>query len=57
MDYPTWLAGMNLTLRQITLVSTLITIGAVVRIRVDEVAMVSPSPVFGILIKVGLSET
>lgn len=48
---------MNLTSRQITLVSTFIALAAVVRIGIDEIATVSPPLVFGVLIKVGLTET
>jgi uncharacterized membrane protein len=39
------------------LVSTFSAIGAVVRILVDNLALVSPEPVYGAVIKVGLSET
>ena len=57
MDYPTSLIRLNITSRQVTSTSTLIAVGAVVRIMAAEVAMVSPVPVFALLIKVGLSET
>jgi len=43
--------------KQIAFVSALIAIGAVVRIGIGEVAMVSPEPLYGVVIKVGLSET
>jgi hypothetical protein len=43
--------------KQIAFVSAFIAIGAVVRIGIDEVAMVSPIPLYGTVIKAGLSET
>ncbi len=43
--------------REITLASAFIAVGAVARIGLDNVALVAPTPVFGVLIKVGLSET
>ncbi len=43
--------------KQIALVSTFSAIGAVVRILANNLAMVSPEPVYGVLTKVGLSET
>ena len=49
--------GRTLNSKQIAFVSAFIAIGAVVRIGIDEVAMVSPEPVYGIAIKIGLSET
>jgi hypothetical protein len=49
--------GRTLNSKQIAFVSAFIAIGAVVRIGIDEVAMVSPEPVYGMAIKVGLSET
>ena len=60
MDYPAnlpfegWTLGLNS--RQIAHVSTFIAIGAVARIGLAELALVS-SPLFGILIAVGLTET
>jgi energy-coupling factor transport system substrate-specific component len=60
MDYPANLTFEGWTLRfnstQIAHVSTFIAIGAVARIGLDEVALVTP-PLFGILISVGLTET
>lgn len=49
--------GLRLSSRQIALISTFIAIGAVVRLIVDQVGALSPEPVFGVVIKVGLSET
>jgi len=43
--------------KQIAFVSAFIAIGAVVRIGFDEVGMVSPIPLYGVVIKIGLSET
>ena len=43
--------------KEIAFVSAFIAIGAVVRIGVDEFAMVSPQPLYAMVIKVGLSET
>ncbi|HUK28641.1 MAG TPA: hypothetical protein VLV31_09470 [Candidatus Acidoferrales bacterium] len=63
MDYPSRLKiltqSRSLNSKQIALISAFIAIGAVVRIGVDEVAMVSPppDPLYGIIIAVGLSET
>ena len=42
--------------KQIAFISAFIAIGAVVRIGIDEVAMVSPDTLYGIIIAVGLSE-
>ncbi len=60
MDYPANLPFEGWTLRfnstQIAHVSTFIAIGAVARIGLDELALVTP-PLFGILIAVGLTET
>ena len=49
--------GLRLGSRQVALISTFIAMGAVVRVVVDQVGDVVPSPVFGIVIKFGLSET
>jgi hypothetical protein len=48
--------GHTLNSKQIAFVSAFIAIGAIVRVGVDEVAMATP-PVYGMAIKVGLSET
>ena len=49
--------GLKLSSRQVALISTFIAMGAVARVVVDQVGDVVPSPVFGIVIKFGLSET
>lgn len=43
--------------KQIAIVSTFIAIGAVTRIGLDDLALSSPGPIYGVLVKVGLSET
>ena len=43
--------------RQVALISTFIAIGAVVRIGVDQVGDMVPTPAFTVVIKFGLSET
>lgn len=43
--------------KQIALVSTFSAIGAAVRLLVGDIASVSPVPVYGVVTKVGLSET
>jgi hypothetical protein len=43
--------------QQITLTAALIAIGAAARIGVGNVALNAPEPLFGILIKIGLTET
>ena len=48
---------MEFSSKQIAHVSTFIAIGAVSRIALDQLALASPTPVFGILIAVGLTET
>jgi uncharacterized membrane protein len=51
------LQGLRFSSKQISLISTFIAIGAAVRIGVNEVGLLSPEPVYGVVIKVGLSET
>lgn len=51
------LQGLRFSSKQIALISTFIAIGAVVRLVVDGVGALLPEPVFGALIKVGMSET
>lgn len=61
MDYPAHQPFEGWTLRfnskQLAHVSTFIAIGAIARIGLDELALVSPGALFGVLIKVGLTET
>ena len=49
--------GLRFSSKQIALISTFIAIGAVVRLGVAGVAASSPEPVYGVLTKVGLTET
>ena len=48
---------MKLNSKQIAHVSTFIAIGAVSRIALDQLALASPTPIYGALIAVGLTET
>lgn len=48
---------LQLNSKQVASVSTLTAIGAVARIVLAEFAMSSPQPLYGVLVKVGLSET
>jgi len=61
LDYPArapfLFQSLRLNSKQIALVSTFSAIGAVVRILVSNVASVSPLPVYGVVTKIGLSET
>ena len=43
--------------KELSLTATMVAIGAVARIVLGNIALESPSPLFGILIKVGLTET
>ena len=62
MDYPS-----NITLaeapcltsrsREVCIASGLVAVGAVCRIALGQVALAAPTPVYGVLIKVGLTET
>jgi len=49
--------GLRFSSKQIALVSTFSAIGAVVRLLAGNVASVSPEPVYGVITKIGLSET
>ncbi len=49
--------NLKLSSRQVALISTFIAIGAVVRIGVDQVGDMVPTPLFSLVIKIGLSET
>ena len=49
--------NLKLSTRQVALISTFIAIGAVVRVVVDQVGDMVPTPVFSLVIKIGLSET
>jgi len=51
------LRSLKLNSRQVALISTFIAIGAVVRIGVDQVGDMVPTPAFSVVIKFGLSET
>jgi uncharacterized membrane protein len=51
------LQSLRFSSKQIALVSTFSAIGAVVRILAANVASVSPEPVYGVVTKIGLSET
>jgi uncharacterized membrane protein len=48
---------LQLKSKQVACVSTLTAIGAVTRIALSEFAISSPQPLYGILVKLGLSET
>jgi uncharacterized membrane protein len=48
---------LNFNSRQVAHVSTFTAIGAVSRIALDQLALASPTPVYGVLIAVGLTET
>jgi hypothetical protein len=43
--------------KQIALIATLVAVGAVTRFGLGELAMVMPQPFYGVVIKVGLTET
>jgi uncharacterized membrane protein len=43
--------------KKVALVATLVAVGSVVRFGIGELAMISPTPFYGIVVKVGLSET
>jgi uncharacterized membrane protein len=45
------------TSKRVALTAVLIAVGAVGRIGIDSVAMLAPVPVYGLLIKIGLTET
>ncbi len=48
---------MRIPTRQLCVISLLVAVGAVVRAGLSNVAFVLPLPIYGILIKIGLSET
>jgi uncharacterized membrane protein len=43
--------------RQAALTSALVAVGAATRIVLDQIALASPTPLFGVMIKIGLTET
>jgi energy-coupling factor transport system substrate-specific component len=43
--------------KQVTLASSIVAVGAIARILLSTLAEESPTPVFGVLVKVGLTET
>jgi len=43
--------------KKVALVATLVAVGSVVRFGVGELAMITPTPFYGVVTKVGLSET
>ena len=43
--------------RRISLIATLVAVGTVIRFGLGELAMMTPVPVYGIAIKIGLTET
>jgi len=43
--------------KKVALVATLVAVGSVVRFGIDELAMITPTPFYGVVVKVGLSET
>jgi len=49
--------GMKPLSKELTMTSAFIAVGAVVRISMDNLALVAPTPIYGVLIKIGLSET
>lgn len=62
MDYPSNIAlseapSLRVRSQEVCLVSTLVAVGAVARISLGQLALGSPTPLYGILVKVGLTET
>jgi len=61
LDHPSMspmrLINYQLNSRQLSLMSAFIAIGAVTRILLGNLALESPSPIYGLLIKIGLTET
>jgi uncharacterized membrane protein len=43
--------------KKVALVATLVAVGSVVRFGIGDLAMITPTPFYGVVIKVGLSET
>jgi uncharacterized membrane protein len=43
--------------KKVALVATLVAVGSVVRFGIGELAMITPTPFYGVVVKVGLSET
>ena len=43
--------------KKVALVATLVAVGSVVRFGIGELAMITPTPFYGIIVKIGLSET
>jgi len=43
--------------KKVALVATLVAVGSAVRFGIDELAMITPTPFYGVVVKVGLSET
>jgi uncharacterized membrane protein len=58
LDNPSrsWLVTASLS-KKVALVATLVAVGSVVRFGIGELAMITPTPFYGFVIKVGLSET
>jgi hypothetical protein len=54
---PSMFQSLRFNSRQVALISTFIAIGAVIRVGVDQIGDMVPSPAYGVVIKVGLSET
>jgi uncharacterized membrane protein len=61
MDYPTralnLLRSLRFSSKQVALISTFVAIGVVVRIGIVQVGDMVPVPAYGVVIKLGLSET
>ena len=51
------LESLRFNSRQVALISTFIAIGAVIRIVIDQVGDMIPTPAFSVIIKLGLTET
>lgn len=43
--------------KKVALVATLVAVGSAVRFGIGELAMITPTPFYGVVIKIGLSET
>jgi len=54
-DHP--VNGMKPLSKELTMTSAFIAVGAVVRIGMDNLALVAPTPIYGVLLKIGLTET
>jgi uncharacterized membrane protein len=58
LDNPSRLSRMTSSLsKKVALVATLVAVGSVVRFGIDELAIITPTPFYGVVVKVGLSET